>query len=530
MTILLNLPELAWSINPKLGTPKWDELFGWQAGGARRLRRRRPAGLRQRLSARRRAVVLFARPAGHLAAGGQRPSQRVRLSRPPDRQAADDQIVFVRKPIKDAPVVVDPPEAVQIPGVPGRFHAQIPRPHCPPGNDYDCPQPGPHQPADDKESHDPTMKIIDRYVLASFIKNYLISFMVLIGLYIAMDMVFNFANLTQTNSKETLSLVQMVWDIFDFYFFQAFVFFLCTCRGSSRWWRRPSPSCTQPVQRTDGLAGRRHTAFPRGPADHHRWGDFQPGVAAAGSGNSHPADDSQVDPRSWRRAHDHHPRVSGADDAGRPQRPVPGRHVFARDHPAAGRCAGRDRARRESETDRPSLCRRRGLEQRLGPLGPDQRPQGAHGSGPAVCAAWRRRCKATPATSPPSRSTQRRQEIRAASADLEADGHAGKSQVVWPIKPPAHAAPALTQPLANVVLLLLAIPAVLTREPGRLKSAAMKCMILTALCMGSIFLTYQFAGALPRPDWILFWPALMTWIPIFVFGPWAMYSLERVKS
>ena len=36
------------------------------------------------------------------------------------------------------------------------------------------------------------MKILDRYVLFTFIKNYLISFMVLIGLYIVMDMVFNF--------------------------------------------------------------------------------------------------------------------------------------------------------------------------------------------------------------------------------------------------------------------------------------------------------------------------------------------------
>ena len=48
----------------------------------------------------------------------------------------------------------------------------------------------------------------------------------------------------------------------------------------------------------------------------------------------------------------------------------------------------------------------------------------------------------------------------------------------------------LTQPLVNVILLLLAIPAVLhAREPGRLKSAAAKCLVLCGLCMGAVFLS-----------------------------------------
>src|SRR6478735_8681244 len=44
------------------------------------------------------------------------------------------------------------------------------------------------------------MRIIDRYVLFSFIKNYLISFMVLIGMYIVLDMVFNFDDLAGLKS------------------------------------------------------------------------------------------------------------------------------------------------------------------------------------------------------------------------------------------------------------------------------------------------------------------------------------------
>src|ERR1700733_12805639 len=72
------------------------------------------------------------------------------------------------------------------------------------------------------------MKIIDRYVLVTFIKNYFISFMVLIGMYIALDMVFNFANLTQS-SKQTglqISFWRILYDIVDFYFYQTFVFFV----------------------------------------------------------------------------------------------------------------------------------------------------------------------------------------------------------------------------------------------------------------------------------------------------------------
>ncbi len=39
------------------------------------------------------------------------------------------------------------------------------------------------------------MKILDRYILVSFLKNWLISFMVLVGMYMVLDMVFNFDEL-----------------------------------------------------------------------------------------------------------------------------------------------------------------------------------------------------------------------------------------------------------------------------------------------------------------------------------------------
>jgi lipopolysaccharide export LptBFGC system permease protein LptF len=87
-----------------------------------------------------------------------------------------------------------------------------------------------------------------------------------------------------------------------------------------------------------------------------------------------------------------------------------------------------------------------------------------------------------------------------------------------------------TQPLANIILLALAISSTLTREPGRLKHAVTKCMILTTLCMGTIFVTYELAGNAPNPQWISLWPALMAWIPIFIFGPLAALLMRRLPT
>ena len=84
----------------------------------------------------------------------------------------------------------------------------------------------------------------------------------------------------------------------------------------------------------------------------------------------------------------------------------------------------------------------------------------------------------------------------------------------------------------NIILLLLAIPCVLTREPGQLKSAAMKCLLLTGVGMGSIFLCAMLAGSPPssKPEWADQWPAVMSFLPIIIFGPLAVWLLDRVQS
>ena len=74
------------------------------------------------------------------------------------------------------------------------------------------------------------MKILDRYVLISFLKNYLISFMVLIGLYIVLDMVFNFDELAEVQARANAtgfaSVLLLLRSIGDYYFFQTFRIFV----------------------------------------------------------------------------------------------------------------------------------------------------------------------------------------------------------------------------------------------------------------------------------------------------------------
>ena len=42
---------------------------------------------------------------------------------------------------------------------------------------------------------------------------------------------------------------------------------------------------------------------------------------------------------------------------------------------------------------------------------------------------------------------------------------------------------------------------VLTREPGRLKRAAMKCLILSGACLATVFVCSMLAGQPPKPAW-----------------------------
>src|SRR3954462_12328144 len=82
----------------------------------------------------------------------------------------------------------------------------------------------------DCNGNENSMKILDRYVLLTFLKNYLISFMVLIGLFIVLHLVFNFDELFEAQSKTGPttglgSFLTVLYIIWDYYFYQVFLIY-----------------------------------------------------------------------------------------------------------------------------------------------------------------------------------------------------------------------------------------------------------------------------------------------------------------
>ncbi len=89
----------------------------------------------------------------------------------------------------------------------------------------------------------------------------------------------------------------------------------------------------------------------------------------------------------------------------------------------------------------------------------------------------------------------------------------------------------LAQLLLNIIMVLLAISCVLIRENGQMKFAVMKCLWLVGACMAMTFICQSMADDPPAGDqWRDRWAALMAWLPIFVFGPISVFLMDRVKT
>jgi lipopolysaccharide export system permease protein len=378
------------------------------------------------------------------------------------------------------------------------------------------------------------MKIIDRYVLGIFVKNYLISLMVLVGMYVALDMVFNFGNLTQQlPTMQPMSEWRIMRDIMDFYFYKAFFFFVqlsgmiavvaaaFTIMRLSRFNEMtallaagtPLVRVAMPVI----LAGVVLNVIllpldqeivipdmiPKLMRDH---GDVHRSTL-----KMFPVDLTE-DPHG------------GLFNAARYAPPTPG-------NPA--RIEYFDVIERDANL-RPTLhvyadeafwdARERRWDLRNGFSVPIAPPQEQVTLAQATPIDW----YASPMTPdeialnlgkdyiqllPLAKINQLLSLNRYGTLDLLRAKHLRVAQ--W---------------LLNVFLLLLAISTVLTREPGRLKAATFKCLLLSGACLGSVFVTYQMAASPPSPELLNLWPALMAWVPIFIFGPLSVYLMSRVKT
>jgi lipopolysaccharide export system permease protein len=391
------------------------------------------------------------------------------------------------------------------------------------------------------------MKIIDRYVILSFIRNYIISFMVLVGMYVVLDMVFNFNNLVdfRTTGGGSESVFHALYDIWDYYFYQCFLIFVhlsgiipvvaaaFTLMRLSRFneltamlaagvplLRIATPVILVAVGLNGLLLLDQELIIPlmipkltREHGDVHAnsrnyyfieaMQDSNDGLIYAARYFPNPPDGGP-------------PRILDLDVIEREPRKqrgqnrsflVPVAHIQANE-------AQWNPARQEWD------------------LTEGRRVSGIMDDRVSAPEPWPvYKSNVTPEEIGLYRSGNFVDLLPTARINqlLERPNLYGKTDLLrvkhWRI----------TQPLMNVILLLLAIPCVLTREPGTLKAGATKTLILMGLAMGAVFLFHQFAGTVPpslasAPNGTSTWSMLMAWMPIFIFGPMSVFLLDRVKT
>ena len=402
------------------------------------------------------------------------------------------------------------------------------------------------------------MRIIDRYVLGSFLKNYLLSFAVLVGLFVVMDMIFNFDEFTDPGREVTAR--QIIEAIASYYFHQGFLVYtqlagVIPVMAAAFTLLRMSRFNELTALLAAGVPMVRVAA---------------PVIVTAVAINLivQPINQEVVIPRMAHKIARDREQALDAGSRSFAVRAMPdGRGgVFdaARYHPAGGE--------EPAWVETLSVVERDG-EGRVGRL-----VVAEIGRWDATAKAWRLEegrevvdlaRAAAPTTAPGSAlamgelaegfanpSSDRPLDALAtpvSPAEIElfrhANGGVGVGGSYFDLLSTADINALLSRPqqyatasllrakhlrlashAMNVVLMLLAIPAVLTRQPGQLRQAAARTLVFVGLAMGSVFVCQLLARQAPSEALAPHWPALMAWLPVFVFGPVAVYLLDRVET
>jgi lipopolysaccharide export LptBFGC system permease protein LptF len=477
------------------------------------------------------------------------------------------------------------------------------------------------------------MKILDRYVIISFLKNYLISFMVLVGMYVILDMIFRFEDFAEMQSKQGATgyaaVVQMIVGMADYYFFQCFLFFVqlsgiipvvaaaFTLMRFSRFnelaavlaagvplLRVAMPIIIVSVALNALLLVDQELVIPklipklvRDPEDMARIGPKKypiqlmqdisgSGLLNAGMYDPAPqpalvdveiqqrdeagqlvtlhADRAIWDGLGWSLVNGRRGDGTGEAKAGKAdvvsyfRTEIDPRLVerSGRRDPATGlqpvsvRDASGEslRAAHYEPAAPPTMHYLDFIEQRDGQVVAhitadkavwDQKAQLWRLTNGTRVEGLQPGAKRSPETQVEVFRTEISPEAIAVNRTSDFVEFLSTAQIDALLESRAYGQSSLlrvkhfrfTQPLMNVVLLLLAIPCVLIREPGKMKFAITQCLVVTSICMSGIFMSHQLAGQNTLgPDWAATWPALMAWVPVFIFLPVAIWMLDRLHS
>lgn len=384
------------------------------------------------------------------------------------------------------------------------------------------------------------MKIFDRYIILSFLKNYVLSFVVLVGLYIALDMVFNFDELTRaasTSGNETAarSALGLVYDICEFYFHQMFFFFV-QLSGMI-------PIVAAAFTLTRLMRHNELTAMLAAGVPMIR---IAAPVIAAGIVMSMllVADQELIIPNITHKLTRDHDEVGQARGSAFPIRALEDSSgallMAARYHPP-----GYDRSGKplpptieefdviEFSADRRPLSHIRAphaeydATSRTWILRNGFRQKGVQPTdraGAEPVAQWKTDLGPNEIALYRKASFVELLSLSQISGLLEHPRNYGTIPLLrvrhWRI----------VQPIVNTLLLLLAVASILTREPNAMKVAATRTVLVTAVCFAVVFISHQLAGRPPTPEATWYWPALMLWLPVFIFGPLAVVMLDRLKT
>ncbi len=85
----------------------------------------------------------------------------------------------------------------------------------------------------------------------------------------------------------------------------------------------------------------------------------------------------------------------------------------------------------------------------------------------------------------------------------------------------------ITDPIINLVMLMVSLPILVCRDPKAMKSAVMVSFAITGACFITTFLCKMFATEVVF-DKVM--PALWAWLPVFIFLPIAFIELDSMKT
>jgi len=83
----------------------------------------------------------------------------------------------------------------------------------------------------------------------------------------------------------------------------------------------------------------------------------------------------------------------------------------------------------------------------------------------------------------------------------------------------------ITEPIINLVMLMICLPVLVCRDPKAMKSAVMISFLITAACLITTFISKMFAA-----EAIFNRVEMWAWLPIFIFLPIAFIELDSIKT